>query len=143
MFHGSCARYPFPDHNPPPMELILPCCQHIHSFLQKHDDNVVAVHCKAGKGRTGLMIVAYLMFGGNFRSCNTACCAIRICMLQSNRAEERAVAGLSLTALDARVFYDTIRTFDGKGLTIISQIRSLATPNFIYEASLGDELILV
>ena len=64
-------------------------------------------------------------------------------MLQSNRAEERAVAGLSLTALDARVFYDTIRTFDGKGLTIISQIRSLATSNLIYKASLGDELILV
>lgn len=33
-FHGSVARYPFPDHNPPPMELILPCCSHMHSWLQ-------------------------------------------------------------------------------------------------------------
>eukprot|EP00960_Hanusia_phi_P014838 439519-Hanusia_phi.AAC.1 len=64
LFHGSVARYPFPDHNPPPMELILPCCMHIHRFLQSDPDNVVAVHCKAGKGRTGLIIVAYLMFGG-------------------------------------------------------------------------------
>lgn len=33
-FHGNVARYPFPDHNPPAMELILPCCAHIHAFLQ-------------------------------------------------------------------------------------------------------------
>lgn len=93
-FHGSVARYPFPDHNPPPMELILPCCSHMHSWLQADVDNIVAVHCKAGKGRTGLMIICYLLY-----------------------------CGLTTSATAARKFYDTSRTFDGKGLTIISQIR--------------------
>lgn len=57
-------------------------------------DNIVAVHCKAGKGRTGLMIICYLLY-----------------------------CGLTTSATAARKFYDTSRTFDGKGLTIISQIR--------------------
>ncbi|KAJ1490005.1 hypothetical protein T484DRAFT_1614424, partial [Baffinella frigidus] len=50
---GAVARYPFSDHNPPAMEMLLPCCAHIHSFLQAKGENVVAIHCKAGKGRTG------------------------------------------------------------------------------------------
>jgi hypothetical protein len=54
----------------------------------------VAIHCKAGKGRTGLVVVAYLMY-----------------------------CGLQPTAVGARAFYDWARTVDGKGLTIISQIR--------------------
>ena len=72
----------------------MPCCSHIHTFLQADKNNVVAIHCKAGKGRTGLITVAYLIY-----------------------------CGLKKTAQDARDFYDTQRTHDGKGLTIISQIR--------------------
>ena len=94
MFHGSVARYPFCDHNPPAMELLLPCCSHIHAFLHDSPDNTVAVHCKAGKGRTGLIIVCYLVY-----------------------------AGLAMNMRAARSWYDTYRTTNGKGLTIISQIR--------------------
>eukprot|EP00291_Cryptomonas_curvata_P017130 CAMPEP_0172171826 /NCGR_PEP_ID=MMETSP1050-20130122/12107_1 /TAXON_ID=233186 /ORGANISM="Cryptomonas curvata, Strain CCAP979/52" /LENGTH=1269 /DNA_ID=CAMNT_0012843299 /DNA_START=441 /DNA_END=4250 /DNA_ORIENTATION=- len=93
-FHGNCVRYPFPDHNPPALEMILPCCACIHKFMQADPDNIVAIHCKAGKGRTGLMVVAYLIYCG-FRH----------------------------TAAAAREFYDWARTTDGKGLTITSQIR--------------------
>ena len=94
MYHGAVASYPFMDHNPPSFELILPCCAHMHRFLQANPDNVVAVHCKAGKGRTGLIIVCYLLY-----------------------------CGLKNKALFARNFYDTQRCHDKRGLTIISQIR--------------------
>ncbi len=93
-FHGSCVRYPFHDHTPPALELLLPCCARMHRFLQADPDNVVAVHCKAGKGRTGLVVVAYLMYCGH----------------------QPSVAA-------ARRYYDWVRTKDGSGLTIVSQIR--------------------
>ncbi len=90
----ACARYPFDDHNCPKFSTLLHFCQDVHDFLNRDQENVVAVHCKAGKGRTGLVISCYLQFCGTARS-----------------AEE----GLKLFA-DAR-------TKNSKGVTIPSQIR--------------------
>lgn len=84
----------FYDHNPPPFEMIFACCSDIHRFLLADKQNVVAIHCKAGKGRTGVIICCYLIFS---RYCKSA--------------------------YEALVFYGKIRTRDGKGVTIPSQIR--------------------
>src|SRR4051812_34333501 len=62
----------------------------------KNPENIIAIHCKAGKGRTGLMTTSYLLFVG--------CCK---------------------TAAEAIEFYGKRRTTNGEGLTIASQIRYL------------------
>ena len=46
----------------PSLQLMLDFCQDAEAFLQADADNVIAVHCKAGKGRTGVMIVAFLLY---------------------------------------------------------------------------------
>ncbi|CAD6196881.1 unnamed protein product [Caenorhabditis auriculariae] len=82
------------DHHPPRLELMAPFCREVHEWLAEDPRNVVAVHCKAGKGRTGVMICAYLMY------CN---------FYPSPRQN-----------MD---YYSIVRTRNNKGVTIPSQRR--------------------
>lgn len=44
--------------------LILEFCTDLCTFLLSNKSSSAAVHCKAGKGRTGIMICSYLLFSG-------------------------------------------------------------------------------
>lgn len=59
-------RYCVADHNPPVLADMLDFCENVRDFFNNsHNMRVaVAVHCKGGKGRTGTMICAYLLFSG-------------------------------------------------------------------------------
>ncbi len=37
-------------------------CAEVKTWIDAHPDNVIAIHCKAGKGRTGTMISAFLLY---------------------------------------------------------------------------------
>ena len=92
--NGRVGLFPANDHNPSPIKLILEFCIDICLYLIKHPDGVAAVHCKAGKGRTGVMICAYLVFSGLCKNCE-----------------------------QAFRHYARIRTKNNKGVTIASQRR--------------------
>eukprot|EP01122_Echinamoeba_exundans_P015927 TRINITY_DN790_c1_g1_i1.p1 TRINITY_DN790_c1_g1~~TRINITY_DN790_c1_g1_i1.p1 ORF type:complete len:428 (+),score=47.47 TRINITY_DN790_c1_g1_i1:37-1284(+) len=93
-FYGRVGRYPFDDHNAPPFDLLEIMCKDVKAYLDAHEKNVVVIHCKAGKGRTGVLI----------------CCALLYSRVW-NRASD---------ALD---YYGAMRTYNKKGVTIPSQRR--------------------
>ena len=86
--------FPFNDHAPCPIKLILDFCVDLCIYLTENPRGVAAIHCKAGKGRTGVMIVCYLIF-----------------------------SELCQTTDEALAHYASQRTLNNKGVTIPSQIR--------------------
>ena len=107
-FHNRVSHYPFKDHNAPPLELFTEFCEDVQDWLQRRESHVVVVHCKAGKGRTGVMICAYLVYSGFVDS-----------------AEE------------ALELYSEMRTKNRKGVTIPSQIRYVKYFERIFKESLS------
>lgn len=84
------------DHNPGPVKLLFEMILDMLFYLCQNPDSIVAVHCKAGKGRTGLAICSYLIF-------------------------MEAVSD----AYEAVDLFNIRRTKDGKGLGVPSQKRYL------------------
>ncbi|CAD6887049.1 unnamed protein product [Tilletia controversa] len=60
-FGGRVSRFPFPDHHAPPLSLISLFVTDIAHWLEGDPERAAAIHCKAGKGRTGTMAIAYLL----------------------------------------------------------------------------------
>lgn len=63
-FHGRVETIPFDDNHVPPLETIRDFCESVHSWLSLDPNNIAVIHCMAGKGRTGLMVCAYLVYSG-------------------------------------------------------------------------------
>jgi protein-tyrosine phosphatase len=66
------ANYPFYDHQAPPFERLIAFCKDASEWLNKEDQNKVVVHCKAGKGRTGTVICALLLYMHSVQDANEA-----------------------------------------------------------------------
>jgi len=67
-FKGRVAIYPFEDHNVPPMNLLIDFCRDAEMWLRRDPLNIIAVHCLAGKGRTGVMICSLLLHFRKFET---------------------------------------------------------------------------
>ena len=73
VFQGKkVGLFPFMDHQPCPIKLMLEMCTDVCLYLIRNKDGVAVIHCKAGKGRTGMMIICYLIFSGLCEDSNSA-----------------------------------------------------------------------
>ncbi len=55
------------DHNVPSLQQMLDFAASAREWLGQDRRNVIVVHCKGGKGRTGTMICVWLIESGAFR----------------------------------------------------------------------------
>ena len=66
------AYFPMMDHNPGPLPIIFKFVVDAALFLAQDPENIIAVHCKAGKGRTGLAICSFFIFIEQIKSAESA-----------------------------------------------------------------------
>lgn len=71
-FDNNVMLMGWPDHHNPTLDLLFSIVKTMHAWLHSDPNNVVAVHCLAGKGRTGTVIVCYLLYIGMFETVREA-----------------------------------------------------------------------
>ena len=92
-FENRVEEIGIKDHCPCTFSQILPFCQSAAFWLDSSPENIVVVHCKAGKGRTGMMVCFLLIYY------------------------------FKMDFTEAMSLFDSKRTKNNAGVTIPSQIR--------------------
>ncbi|XP_063807990.1 phosphatidylinositol 3,4,5-trisphosphate 3-phosphatase TPTE2-like isoform X2 [Pseudophryne corroboree] len=67
-FHYRVERVFIDDHNVPTLADMLKFTASVRSWMAQDPKNVIAIHCKGGKGRTGTMICTCLVDSDQFES---------------------------------------------------------------------------
>lgn len=87
-FHGRVVEAGWPDHQAPPFMTLIEVLKCIDSWLKIDPENVIVVHCLAGRGRTGTIICCYMLYAGIFETMDQ--CA-------KHYAEKRSSTGQGVT----------------------------------------------
>ncbi|KXJ22445.1 phosphatidylinositol 3,4,5-trisphosphate 3-phosphatase TPTE2 [Exaiptasia diaphana] len=66
LFHNRVERILIDDHNVPRLSQLLYFCHNVREWMELDSSNVIAVHCKGGKGRTGTAVCSWLIANGQF-----------------------------------------------------------------------------
>ncbi|XP_071786507.1 phosphatidylinositol 3,4,5-trisphosphate 3-phosphatase TPTE2-like [Asterias amurensis] len=66
IFHHSVGRVLIFDHNVPKLKDIVEFCADARRWMEADGKNILFIHCKGGKGRTGLAVCSWLLESGLF-----------------------------------------------------------------------------
>ncbi|XP_063058904.1 putative tyrosine-protein phosphatase TPTE isoform X1 [Engraulis encrasicolus] len=67
-FHYRVERVMIDDHNVPSLEDMLKYTANVREWMSEDSRNVIAIHCKGGKGRTGTLVCTWLIDSDQFES---------------------------------------------------------------------------
>uniref|UniRef100_A0A8D3C438 Transmembrane phosphatase with tensin homology n=1 Tax=Scophthalmus maximus TaxID=52904 RepID=A0A8D3C438_SCOMX len=67
-FHYRVERVFIDDHNVPSLEDMLKYTSSVREWMSAHPKNIIAIHCKGGKGRTGTLVCTWLIDSDQFES---------------------------------------------------------------------------
>ncbi|XP_070588856.1 phosphatidylinositol 3,4,5-trisphosphate 3-phosphatase TPTE2-like [Erythrolamprus reginae] len=67
-FHYRVYRMFISDHSVPSLAETLTFTANVRQWMEQDKRNVIAIHCKGGKGRTGTMICIWLIDSGQFNT---------------------------------------------------------------------------
>ncbi|XP_074843256.1 phosphatidylinositol 3,4,5-trisphosphate 3-phosphatase TPTE2-like isoform X2 [Carettochelys insculpta] len=67
-FHYRVERIFIDDHNVPSLEDMLKFTANVREWMKEDEKNIIAIHCKGGKGRTGTMVCTWLIDSDQFES---------------------------------------------------------------------------
>ncbi|KAM5146994.1 phosphatidylinositol 3,4,5-trisphosphate 3-phosphatase TPTE2-like [Callospermophilus lateralis] len=65
-FHNRIHRIMIDDHNVPTLKEMVVFSKEANAWMAQDDKNILVIHCKGGKGRTGTMVCACLLACGMF-----------------------------------------------------------------------------
>ncbi|XP_028301698.1 tensin-2-like isoform X2 [Gouania willdenowi] len=60
--HPKLQEYGWPDLHAPPLDRICAVCKAMETWLASDPNNVVVLHCKGHKGKTGVIVAAYMHY---------------------------------------------------------------------------------
>uniref|UniRef100_A0A673ATA5 Phosphatidylinositol 3,4,5-trisphosphate 3-phosphatase TPTE2-like n=1 Tax=Sphaeramia orbicularis TaxID=375764 RepID=A0A673ATA5_9TELE len=67
-FHYRVERVFIDDHNVPSLEDMLKYTANVREWMSADPKNIIAIHCKGGKGRTGTMVCTWLIDSDQFEN---------------------------------------------------------------------------
>lgn len=94
-FEGKVSYFQFPDHQAPTMQILYHSVVDIHRFLTGAPSRVALLHCRAGKGRSGTLCCAYLMYSNSLEQRSMLAPQV-MDMFTSKRMKDFAGDGVSI-----------------------------------------------
>lgn len=122
IFSNRVSYYGFEDHCPPPINLLVDAVNQALTLYSTCENITLAIHCKAGKGRAGTVAI---------------CILLAIAYIQESTAEQGMNDQTNECLLtNILTDYAKTKTYDGKAITIPSQLRSLRCFNSLIQRQL-------
>lgn len=111
IFGNRVSYYGFEDHCPPPINLLIDAVNKALNLYSTCPNVTLAIHCKAGKGRAGTVAI---------------CILLAIAYIQESTREEYTNSSSDDCLLtNILADYAKTKTYDGRAITIPSQLRYL------------------